>query len=80
MYHYISVPPAGSDIYRRDLSVKPAEFEAQLAWLRSQGYQGIRLADLVYNLTQGRPLPEKPVILTFDDGYRDNYANAFPCC
>ncbi len=78
MYHYISVPPAGADIYRRDLSVKPAELEAQLAWLRSQGYQGIRLADLVYYFTQGRPLPEKPVILTFDDGYRDNYTNAFP--
>jgi peptidoglycan/xylan/chitin deacetylase (PgdA/CDA1 family) len=78
MYHYVSAPPAGADIYRRDLSVKPAQFEAQLAWLRSQGYQGIRLTDLVYYLAQGRPLPEKPVILTFDDGYRDNYTNAFP--
>jgi peptidoglycan/xylan/chitin deacetylase (PgdA/CDA1 family) len=78
MYHYISEPPADADIYRRDLSVTPADFEAQLSWLRSQGYQGITLTDLVYHLALGWPLPDKPVILTFDDGYRDNYTNAFP--
>jgi len=78
MYHYISEPPAGADIYRRDLSVSPANFEAQLAWLRNQGYEGITLTDLVYHLALGWPLPEKPVILTFDDGYRDNYTHAFP--
>ena len=78
MYHYISEPPPGADIYRRDLSVTPANFEAQLAWLRDQGYQSITLTDLVYHLTLGWPLPEKPVILTFDDGYRDNYTSAFP--
>ena len=78
MYHYISVPPAGAGIYRRDLSVTPANLEAQLAWLRSNGYESITLTDLVYHLTLGWPLPEKPVILTFDDGYRDNYTYAFP--
>jgi peptidoglycan/xylan/chitin deacetylase (PgdA/CDA1 family) len=78
MYHYISEPPADADIYRRDLSVTPADFEAQLAWLRSQGYESTTLTDLVYHLALGWPLPQKPVILTFDDGYRDNYTNAFP--
>jgi len=78
MYHYISVPPADADIYRLDLSVTPANFETQLAWLRSEGYEGISLTQLVYHLALGWPLPEKPVILTFDDGYRDNYINAFP--
>jgi len=78
MYHYISVPPADADIYRLDLSVTPANFETQLAWLRSEGYEGITLTQLVYHLALGWPLPEKPVILTFDDGYRDNYVNAFP--
>jgi len=78
MYHYISEPPADAGAVRRDLSVSPANFEAQLAWLRSQGYESITLTDLVYHLTLGWPLPEKPVIFTFDDGYRDNYTNAFP--
>jgi peptidoglycan/xylan/chitin deacetylase (PgdA/CDA1 family) len=78
MYHYISVPPADADIYRKDLSVTPERFEGHLQYLLSAGYHVVTLDDLLYALTQGRPLPEKPVILTFDDGYEDNYQNAFP--
>ena len=78
MYHYISEPPPGADVYRRDLSVAPADFEAQLAWLRDQGYESITLTDLVYNLALGWPLPDEPIVITFDDGYVDNYTNAFP--
>jgi peptidoglycan/xylan/chitin deacetylase (PgdA/CDA1 family) len=78
MYHYLSDPPPGADRYRRDLSVGPALFEQHLAYLHAQGYQSITLYDLLYHLTQGAPLPDKPVIITFDDGYRDNYTNAFP--
>ena len=78
MYHYISVPPAGADIYRRDLSVTPALFESHLKYLTDAGYHAITLDDLLYALAQGRELPAKPVILTFDDGYEDNYTNAFP--
>jgi peptidoglycan/xylan/chitin deacetylase (PgdA/CDA1 family) len=38
----------------------------------------VSLYDLVAYLNQGAPLPEKPVVITFDDGYRDNYENALP--
>lgn len=78
MYHYLSDPPPGADRYRRDLSVSPALFEQHLAYLAEQGYQSITLVDLLYHLVQGAPLPDKPVILTFDDGYRDVYENALP--
>ena len=78
MYHHLSEPPAGSDRYRRDLSVSPALFEQHLAYLHDEGYQSITLYDLVNALARGAALPPKPVILTFDDGYRDNYTNAFP--
>ncbi len=78
MYHYISVPPPGSDTVRRDLSVGPDVFRAQLITLREQGYTSITLSQLLYALQRGTPLPEKPVVLTFDDGYSDNYVNAFP--
>ena len=78
MYHYISAPPADADIYRRDLSVTPALFESHLKYLTDAGYHAITLDDLLYALAQGRELPAKPVILTFDDGYEDNYTNAFP--
>jgi len=78
MYHYISDPPAGANAVRRDLSVSPALFESHLRYLRDHGYHVITLDDLLRFLTSGQPLPERPVILTFDDGYLDNYINAFP--
>jgi peptidoglycan/xylan/chitin deacetylase (PgdA/CDA1 family) len=78
MYHYLSVPPAGADAIRRDLSVTPTQFEAHLAYLRQAGYETISLKQLSYALSGEAALPSKPIILTFDDGYRDNYENAFP--
>ncbi len=79
MYHYISTPPPGADIYRQDLSLAPEAFTAQLDYLAAQGYTTIPLKDLLSYLATGRPeLPAKPIILTFDDGYEDNYLNAFP--
>lgn len=80
MYHYLSEPPPGADRYRRDLSVSPEVFEQHLAYLKKEGYQTISLDDLIYYLAQGRPLPagDKSILITFDDGYVDNYDNAFP--
>ncbi len=78
MYHYVSVPPAGSDVYRQDLSVSPDRFRSHLQTLKDGGYTTISMYELVEHLNQGTPLPENPVILTFDDGYRDNFENAFP--
>jgi peptidoglycan/xylan/chitin deacetylase (PgdA/CDA1 family) len=78
MYHYISTPPADADIYRVDLSVPPDLFRQHLAYLAAEGYTAITLGDLGAALAQGAPLPPRPVILTFDDGYADNYTAAFP--
>ncbi len=78
VYHYVSVPPADADAYRRDLSVTPAQLEEHLQYLREAGYTGITLRELTLALQMGYPLPAKPIVLTFDDGYRDAYENAFP--
>jgi len=78
MYHYLSEPPANANRIRLDLSVTPALFSAHLDRIGAEGYTTISLYDLTAHLAQGAPLPAKPLILTFDDGYRDNYANAFP--
>lgn len=77
MYHYVSEPPEDADIYRRDLSVTPELFAAHLNWFAANGYTTISLYDLFQALSEGSALPSKPVILTFDDGYRDQYENAF---
>jgi peptidoglycan/xylan/chitin deacetylase (PgdA/CDA1 family) len=78
MYHYIDVPPEDSDIFRRDLTVAPDIFRAHLITLRERGYTSITLTQLREALVTGAPLPDRPVVLTFDDGHRDNYVNAFP--
>jgi peptidoglycan/xylan/chitin deacetylase (PgdA/CDA1 family) len=78
MYHYISDPPPEADRLRMDLSVRPSQFEAHLQYLRQAGYETVSLSDLIFHLTQGKPLPPRPVVLTFDDGYRDAYEEAFP--
>ncbi len=78
MYHHIAVPPPNADAIRLDLSVWPDNFDAQMAILASQGYHTVTLAD-VYNADmKGTPLPSKPIVFTFDDGYDDNYTNALP--
>lgn len=56
----------------------PARFEQQMAFLAQQGYQAIRVADLVAYLNGERDLPPKPVIITFDDGRRSAYTEARP--
>ncbi len=78
MYHYISTAPSAGDRIRYGLSVPPEMFEAQLKLLKDHGYTTITLRELYEYLAVGTPLPQKSIILTFDDGYLDNYTNAFP--
>lgn len=78
MYHYLSTPPAGADAIRMDLSVPPDLFESHLAYLREAGYQTLSFQQLAQLTSHGEALPPKPIIITFDDGYRDSYQNAFP--
>jgi len=59
-------------------TVLPDEFAQQMQWLKEQSYQTISLEDLVQGVDESQSLPEKPVIITFDDGYRDLKQNAFP--
>ena len=79
MYHYVSANPRyPGDPVRTCLSVTPAAFAAQLRYLRKAGYITITLDDLARALRDRAPLPPKPVILTFDDGYQDFFDNAYP--
>ncbi len=78
MYHYVSELPPNADRIRRDLTVIPEAFEAQLQYLTDAGYHPITLSDLYLHFTQGYPLPERPIVLTFDDGYSDAYDVVFP--
>lgn len=78
MYHYVSPLPPDWDAVRKDLTVLPDLFRAHMEYLFYEGYTPISLYDLNDALLNGRPLPAKPVVLTFDDGYEDHYATVFP--
>lgn len=77
-YHYIRINPDPRDRLGFNLSVTPADFDQQMAWLAADGYHPIDFDDLRGYLLAGGVLPAKPVILTFDDGYRDMYTTALP--
>lgn len=78
IYHRIIDLPEGASAAQRDYAVSPLHFEEQLRYLKGQGYQSISLYDLNGHLQTGNPLPDRAVILTFDDSYRDNAVTAFP--
>ncbi len=58
--------------------VTPAEFEAHLQAIRDSGLTPIHLDQLVAHLATGAPLPPKPVLLSFDDGYLGHYEHVYP--
>lgn len=62
----------------RFLSVTPEIFEEQCRTLAENGWRGIGLDEAEAFLIEGRPLPQKSFLMTFDDGYLDNYIYAFP--
>lgn len=78
MYHYIRINPVASDKTGYYLSVTPADFDTQMKYLVDHGYHAISLDELGAALLQGEKLPEKPIVITFDDGYRDAYTDAYP--
>lgn len=74
-YHKVTNNPLEiSDVY----NVPPAEFAAQLDYLQQKGYTTITLQDFMRVLHGKGTLPDKPIILTFDDGYEDNYTEMLP--
>lgn len=60
------------------LSVLPQDFDKQMAYLKNNDYHVITPDDLYENLEHNKELPANPVLITFDDGYKDNYVNAYP--
>jgi peptidoglycan/xylan/chitin deacetylase (PgdA/CDA1 family) len=74
MYHHIAPVREGSSL----LYASPRELEAQLAYLQAHGYHVVTLQQLYDAWTKGARLPAKPVVLSFDDGYLDQYRYAAP--
>lgn len=76
MYHRVDVDRPANRV-GRELTVTPAQFETQLAYLKARGIRAITMAQLDYRLAHGQSLA-RTVVLTFDDGYEDQYLYAVP--
>ncbi len=58
--------------------ISPTVFEEDLKTIQKNGYTTVVMADLIAYVDEGTPLPEKPIVPTFDDGYYNNYLYAYP--
>jgi peptidoglycan/xylan/chitin deacetylase (PgdA/CDA1 family) len=76
MYHVIANPPPSAQL--PDLYVDPRTFDQQMEWLKSNGFVGVSLNQVYDAWFKGGELPEKPVVVSFDDGYRGQYVYARP--
>ena len=74
MYHSVVDDPARQG----DYVVTPQTVREDLQYLKSRGYQSVTLAQLVDYVYHGGDLPEKPVLITFDDGCYNNYQYVLP--
>lgn len=75
MYHKVSPHQQHGSL---GLRVTPADFEAQMKYLKENGFTSVSLDQLIDYWAAGRSLPPRPVVITFDDGYEDNYLYAYP--
>lgn len=74
MYHSITGEGDSPSAY----VIPPSAFENDLKYLSERGYTAVTITDLANYVLHGGKLPEKPVMLTFDDGFYNNYCNAYP--
>ncbi|MDR3586517.1 MAG: polysaccharide deacetylase family protein [Desulfosporosinus sp.] len=73
LYYHSVAREAGNE-----LRMPPDQFDAQMAYLQDNGYHSITLDQFYQAEYQEGTLPDKPFVITFDDGYVDNYTSAFP--
>ncbi|MBZ9688310.1 polysaccharide deacetylase family protein [Clostridium estertheticum] len=74
MYHKLTTISAKQD----GLVILQSAFSSQMNYLKTHGYNTISLDQFYDNLSKGTALPKKPVLITFDDGYVNNYTLAYP--
>lgn len=72
LYHHIDENPTNS------LMVTPETFEEQMRFLAENGYHTVTIRQMIDYVYHGGDLPDKPVCVTFDDGYLSNYEYAWP--
>lgn len=78
IYHYVEYVRDEKDTIRKSLSITPYIFIHQIETLKNASYTFITASELIDILDGRMELPQKPILLSFDDGYRDFYTDVFP--
>lgn len=76
-YHRIDELQNNPDNFQPNISATPADFDQQMSYL-SHWFAVVSLQDVTNWILRDKPLPRYAALITFDDGYLDNYTNAFP--
>jgi peptidoglycan/xylan/chitin deacetylase (PgdA/CDA1 family) len=78
MYHHVQSPEDAKAKNQTGLTVRTADFRAQMQYLKDRGYSVISMQDLLNFFEQGIKPSSKSALLTFDDGYSDFYLDVYP--
>jgi peptidoglycan/xylan/chitin deacetylase (PgdA/CDA1 family) len=77
MYHAVDTIPLPGE-WGEALIIPTKQFKSEMEYLKNNGYHTITLAQLYENMSKNTSVPAKTVVITFDDGYLDQYTQAFP--
>lgn len=75
MYHKVNSDPRTGGL---GLRVPPDKFDWQMSYLYKNGFHTVSLVDVMDHFQKGKVLPSRPIVITFDDGYKDNHDFAYP--
>lgn len=74
MYHSVLKDISRSNKY----TITPSTLEEDLKYINTNGYNTVTISDLISYVYDNKELPEKPIIITFDDGHYNNYGYVYP--
>lgn len=78
LYHHIARLPDNATLAQKRWTLTPEKFDDQMRWIAKNGFRPVTMAQLSDHLRDGSPLPFKPIVISFDDGWKDQYKNAIP--
>ena len=76
--YYHSVLPDSEVATPNEVTISPEKLRKELMLVQELGYTTLTMSEFTDYINNNKPIPEKSILITFDDGYTDNYAHAFP--